>query len=108
MRLASCWGDANQLMTQLKVGIIGCGIGMFHTNAYDAEPRVKMVALAGLDTDRCRALATKHNIPEIYTTYEELLANSDVDLVSVAVPNFLHAPVALAAIKAGKHVLMEK
>jgi len=95
-------------MAQIKVGIIGCGIATFHTSGYDADPRTKMVAIAGLDTDRCRALATKHDIPEIYTNYEDLLANADIDLVSVAVPNFLHAPVALAAIEAGKHVLMEK
>src|SRR5215218_4873750 len=96
-------------MTQhVKVGIIGCGIARFHTNGYKAEPRTKMVAIAGLDTDRCRALADEFNIPEVYSNYEDLLANADVDLVSVGVPNFLHAPVALAAIAAGKHVLMEK
>jgi len=67
-----------------------------------------MVAIAGLDTDRCRELAAKHNIPNVYSTYEELLANTDVDLVSIAVPNYLHLPVTLAAIKAGKHVLVEK
>lgn len=93
---------------QVKVGVIGCGIATFHTSAYESEPRAKMVAIAGLDTDRCRALATKHNIPEVYSNYEDLIANADVDLISVAVPNFLHLPVALAAIKAGKHVLMEK
>jgi len=93
---------------QVKVGIIGCGIATYHVSGYAVEPRTKMVAIAGLDTERCRALASKHDIPEIYSSYEELLANADVDLVSVAVPNFLHLPVALAAIKAGKHVLMEK
>jgi predicted dehydrogenase len=95
-------------MTQVKVGIIGCGIATFHTSGYAADPRTKMVAIAGLDTDRCKDLAAKHGIAEVYTNYEDLLANADVDLVSVAVPNFLHLPVCLAAIKAGKHILMEK
>src|SRR3954447_13759199 len=95
-------------MSQIRVGIIGCGIASFHTSAYAAESRTKMVAIAGLDTDRCRELAAKHNIPNVYSTYEELLANTDVDLVSIAVPNYLHLPVTLAAIKAGKHVLVEK
>ena len=93
---------------QVKVGIIGCGIARFHTNGYKADPRTKMVAIAGLDTDRCHALADEFHIPEVYSDYEDLLANSDVDMVSVGVPNFLHLPVALAAIKAGKHILMEK
>lgn len=96
------------MVEQVKVGIIGCGIGTFHTSGYAADPRTRMVAIAGLDTDRCQALATKHDIPEIYSNYEDLLANADVDLVSIAVPNFLHLPVALAAFKAGKHVIMEK
>lgn len=95
-------------MSQVKVGIIGCGIATFHTSGYAAEPRAKMVAIAGLDTDRCRELAKKHDIPEVYTDYKDLIEKADVDLVSVAVPNFLHLPVALAAINAGKHVLMEK
>jgi predicted dehydrogenase len=101
-------GDPNAHMTHLKVGIIGCGIATFHTSAYESDSRTKLVAIAGLDTDRCRSIAAKHNIPEIYGHYEDLLANADVDIVSVCVPNFLHAPVALAAIRAGKHVLMEK
>lgn len=95
-------------MDQVKVGIIGCGIAQFHTSAYAAEPRAKMVAIAGLDTDRCRELAQKHDIAEIYSDYRELIEKADIDLVSVAVPNHLHLPVALAAIHAGKHVLMEK
>lgn len=95
-------------MAQVKVGIIGCGVATFHTSGYAAEPRTKMVAIAGLDTDRCKDLAAKHGIAEVYSDYQDLLANADIDLVSVAVPNFLHAPVALAAIAAGKHVLMEK
>jgi predicted dehydrogenase len=95
-------------MDQVKVGIIGCGIAMFHTSAYAAEPRAKMVAIAGLDADRCRELARKHDIPEIYSDYRDLIEQADVDLVSVAVPNHLHLPVALAAIRAGKHILMEK
>ena len=96
------------MQTPIKVGIIGCGIAMYHTSGYAEEPRTKMVAIAGLDTDRCHDLAKKHGIPEVYSSYEELLAKADVDLVSVAVPNFLHLPVGLAAIKAGKHVIMEK
>jgi predicted dehydrogenase len=93
---------------QLRVGIIGCGAGIFHLQGYQEEPRAKVVALAGLDTDRCQSLATKFDIPRIYRDYRELLEQDDVDAVSVAVPNNLHAPVAIAAFEAGKHVLIEK
>lgn len=93
---------------QLRVGIIGCGAGIFHLEGYQTEPRAKVVALAGLDTDRCEMLAKKFDVPRIYRDYQDLLADDDIDAVSVAVPNILHLPVALAAFKAGKHVLIEK
>lgn len=93
---------------QLRVGVIGCGAGIFHLEGYQEEPRAKVVAIAGLDTDRCEMLANKFDIPRVYRDYQDLLAQDDIDAVSVAVPNILHLPVALAAFEAGKHVLIEK
>ncbi len=93
---------------RLKVGVIGCGAGLFHLDGYAEEPRVQVVALAGLDTDRCQQLAQRFDIPYVYADYSELLANPDVQAVSIAVPNYLHLPVTLAALEAGKHVLVEK
>lgn len=93
---------------KLRIGVIGCGAGVFHLEGYAAEPRVKVVALAGLDTDRCQSLAKRFDIPGIYMDYRELLAQDDIDAVSIAVPNNLHNPVAIAALEAGKHVLIEK
>jgi predicted dehydrogenase len=93
---------------QLRVGVIGCGAGLFHLEGYADEPRVKTVALAGLDADRCQALAKRFDIPRVFRDYQDLLAEDDIDAVSIAVPNSLHAPVAIAALEAGKHVLIEK
>jgi predicted dehydrogenase len=93
---------------QIRIGVIGCGIAQWHLDGFALEPRAKVIAIAGLDTDRCVQLAHKFDIPNIYSDYKELLANPDIDAVSVAVPNILHHPIAMAAIKAGKHVLMEK
>ena len=92
----------------LRVGVIGCGAGLFHLEGYAAEPRAKVVALAGLDTDRCRSLARQFDVATVYGDYTELLADPSIDAVSVAVPNHLHLPVCLGAIEAGKHVLVEK
>jgi predicted dehydrogenase len=92
----------------IRVGVIGCGAGIFHLEGYSEDPRVKIVALAGLDTDRCERLAKQFDVPRIYREYQELLADDDIDAVSVVVPNFLHLPVAKAAFEAGKHVLVEK
>ena len=93
---------------QLRIGVIGCGAGIFHLEGYQQEPRATVVALAGLDTDRCQQLAQRFDVPRVYRDYRELLAQDDIDAVSIAVPNNLHLPVALAAFEAGKHVLIEK
>ena len=93
---------------KVRVGVIGCGAGLFHLEGYSADPRVEIVALAGLDTDRCESLAKRFDIPNVYRDYQDLLAQDDIQAVSIAVPNFLHKPVAIAALDAGKHVLIEK
>jgi len=92
----------------IRVGVIGCGAGVFHLRGYSEDPRVKIVALAGLDTDRCARLAKEYDIPRVYTDYQDLLSDHDIDAVSVVVPNNLHLPVSRAAFEAGKHVLVEK
>ena len=92
----------------LRVGIIGCGAGIFHLEGYTEEPRAEVVALAGLDTDRCQQLAKRFDVPHTYGDYSELLVHPNIDAVSVVVPNHLHLPVTLAALEAGKHVLVEK
>jgi len=92
----------------IRVGVIGCGAGIFHLQGYSEDPRVKIVALAGLDTERCQRLAREFEVPRVYSEYQELLADHDIDAVSVVVPNNLHLPVTRAAFEAGKHVLVEK
>jgi predicted dehydrogenase len=92
----------------VRAGVIGCGAGLFHLEGYAENPRATVVALAGLDAERCRSLAKQFDVPAIYGDYAELIAQPDIDAVSVAVPNNLHLPVCVAALEAGKHVLVEK
>jgi len=92
----------------VRIGVIGCGAGLFHLEGYAEEPRAKVVALAGLDTERCQQLSKRFDIPHVFGEYTELLAHPNVDAVSIATPNFLHLPMTLAAFDAGKHVLVEK
>lgn len=95
-------------MREITVGVIGCGIGQLHVEGFAADPRVKLAAIAGLDVDRCAPIQTKHLIPQRYEDYRELLADPAIDMVSVGVPNHLHREVTVAALEAGKHVLVEK
>ncbi|MGH2548290.1 MAG: Gfo/Idh/MocA family protein, partial [Thermomicrobiales bacterium] len=95
-------------MDQVRIGVIGCGIGLIHLEGYEKDPRANVMALAGLDEERCASLVQRFNIPQRYRNYEDLLANPEIDAVSVCVPNHLHAQVAIDALRAGKHVLIEK
>src|SRR2546430_8333799 len=93
----------------IRIGVIGVGwSGGVHLGAFTKLANVEVVALAGLEEDRLQELGEKYHVPHIYRHYEELLARDDIDAVSIGVPNFLHAPVAVAALKRGMHVLCEK
>jgi predicted dehydrogenase len=93
----------------LRVGVIGLGwAGQRHLEAYDALPGAKVVALAGLEEPEREALAARFGIERQVARWEDLLDFDDLDAVSVAVPTFLHAPIAIAALARGLHVLSEK
>lgn len=93
---------------RLRVGVIGAGVGALHLAAYAQIPQVEIVALAGLDDERVRRVAAEYSVPQTYREYADLLAAPNIDAVSVCLPNALHAPVSVAALEAGKHVLVEK
>ncbi|MEU8434938.1 Gfo/Idh/MocA family oxidoreductase [Streptomyces sp. NPDC029216] len=93
----------------LRFGIIGAGvIGGVHARTLARLPgRAALVAVAGHGPDRARALAAEHGC-DWHATARELLARPDLDAVCVCVPSGLHAEVGEAALRAGKHVLVEK
>jgi len=93
---------------KVRVGIVGVGIGSYHAHAYSKLPNVEIAALCDIDADRARQVAERFGVPRIYTDYEAMLAEEKLDAVSVCTPNALHAPVAIAALEAGCHVLCEK
>lgn len=93
----------------LRVGVVGLGFaGETHTKAYLQLPKVEVLALAGLEKERLAQLGQAYNVPHLHEDYRELVARDDLDIVSVCTPNYLHAPVAIAALESGKHVLCEK
>jgi predicted dehydrogenase len=93
----------------LRVGVIGLGwAGQQHLEAYAARQDVDVVGIAGLETDLREQLAARYDIPLPLADWEGLIAAGELDAVSIALPTFLHAPVAIAALDAGLHVLSEK
>jgi predicted dehydrogenase len=94
---------------ELRVGVIGLGwAGQQHIAAYDALAGARVVAIAGLEEPVRDQLATRYGIDEQVARWEDLLELDGLDAVSVAVPTFLHAPIAIAALERGMHVLCEK
>ena len=93
----------------LRVGVIGVGwAGQQHVAAYDALPGAEVVAIAGLEEAVRSELAAQYGVERHVDRWEDLLAVDGLDAVSVAVPTFLHAPIAIAALERGLHVLCEK
>ena len=95
--------------TTLKAGVVGLGwAGQQHMDAYAHLPGVELVAIAGMEDEPRAALGTKYGVTRLYRDWKELVAEGDLDVISVAVPTFLHAPIAVGALDAGIHVLSEK
>ena len=96
---------------KIKVGVIGMGaIGAVHSEAYTtnaASADVELTAICDVSADRLKSQGDRFNVQKRFVDYRELL-KTDVDAVSVCVGNTLHKDVAVAALKAGKSVLLEK
>jgi predicted dehydrogenase len=99
----------NRRKTHFNVAVIGAGgIGQDHLASFKLHPAATVVALAEVSPVRGREAAVRFAIPELVTDYRKLLGRPDIDVISVALPNYLHAKVALDALKAGKHVMLDK
>jgi predicted dehydrogenase len=94
---------------RLRCGVIGAGAsGIEHLNSLLHCPRATAVALAEIHPQRAKDATDRFKIPRSYADYHELLDQPDIDAVTIAVPNHLHARIALDALQARKHVLVEK
>ncbi len=91
----------------LKVGVIGAGaMGKNHIRIYSEMPGVELVGISDIDRELVEGLAQQYNT-KAFTDYIELLAQG-LDAVSIVVPTKMHRQVAIDAIEAGAHVLVEK
>ena len=99
-----------RMARQIRIGVAGCGkiARVSHIPALNAVPGAKVTALC--DSDHARMVAVEKELAPgaaMFDTYPDLVA-SDLDAVTICTPNDLHCPMALAAFKAGLHVLCEK
>ena len=98
---------------KLGVGVSGIGwCAAQHIVAFQRNPQTAVTWLHGRDRDRTRANLDKYGVTtpdaRITTRFADLLEASDVDIISIATPNHLHADQAVAAARAGKHIVLEK
>jgi predicted dehydrogenase len=91
------------------IGLIGAGgIAQTHLRTLAAIPDVKVAAVADIDLEAAQRTAARWEIPDVHQDYRELVSRGDIEGVLVCTPTAVHAPPAIAALEAGKHVLVEK
>lgn len=98
------------MSTPLRVGVVGAGaIAIYgHIPGYQKVDGVEVTAICDTNLDRARAVAARFNVAHAFDDYRTMLEQTPLDIVSVCVPNIYHAPVTLAALEAGAHVMCEK
>lgn len=98
-------------MAKKKIGVAVIGSGSIatyrHAPEYAANPNVEILAFVDRVPERAEKLAKKYDAKSL-TKWEDALELKGVDAVSVCTPNAFHAPITIAALKAGKHTLCEK
>ena len=96
-------------MKNIRIGIIGVGqIGKSHLHAYSQIKGAQVVAAADVNEAELKKVAGDYKIPDTYASFRELLKRDDLDSVDVCLHNNFHAPVTIAALRAGKNVYCEK
>lgn len=92
----------------IRIGVIGCRVGRLWVEGARAGNDTLAWAVADLDRDLARRVAQENNVPRVYRDYRELLADDGVDAVGVATAPDVRKPMVIDALRAGKHVLVQK
>src|SRR5699024_7130516 len=94
---------------RLRAGVIGLAWARpQHAAAYAADPAVDLAALSAMEDALLTQFGDAHDEPGRYLGWKQMIAEAELDVVSIATPTFLHEPMAIHALEAGVHVLTEK
>ncbi len=99
------------MVDKIQVGIIGLGrISSLHLSAYKPENELdaELIAVCDKNKKRAQEVAKEFNVEHVYTNYEDLLSNEEIDAVEILTPHHLHAEQTIKAAKAGKHISLQK
>jgi predicted dehydrogenase len=95
--------------TRLRIAVVGGGIGTQHIDALLELPdQFELVAFCDIDPAKAQNVADRYAIGSATTSYDELLARDEIDIVDICTPSSLHVAQTRAALEAGKHVICEK
>ena len=97
-------------MREFNIGVIGCGgiAAKAHFPNIDKIPYLHLYGVCDVDIKRAEAIKAQYNCPVATGDYKDLINDPKIDAIHICTPNFLHAPIAIEALKAKKHVLIEK
>jgi predicted dehydrogenase len=94
---------------KLKVGMLGLGgIANTHVPGWAASPHTELVAGSDINTAVFPTWKEKYGVGRFYEKAEDLINDPEIDIIDICTPNMFHAPQAVAALTAGKHVICEK
>ena len=101
---------ADKSEKRIRVALVGTGnvAQVAHLPAYQNIPGAELVALVDEDTVKCSVLQKQYGVARAYDDFTVMLEKEEIDAVDICTPNYLHAPMAIAALRAGRHVLCEK
>ena len=96
-------------MIPIRVAIVGCGrISDLHEMGYRNREDAIITAVYDIDKTRAQTQAKAWSVEKVCSSYEEILADPEIDIVELLVPHHLHASMTVEACQAGKHVSVQK
>jgi predicted dehydrogenase len=97
------------MSSKIGVGVVGvAGIARTHYPGWEKSPHTELVALCDVNQEALDRIGEEKGVQRRYTKFEDMLADPDVKIVDVCTPSAFHAPLTIAALEAGKHVICEK
>jgi predicted dehydrogenase len=96
-------------MNKIRFGILGCGvIGDVHAKAIIDTEGAELLAMCDVNAERAGEYARRHGCKKAYSDFGKMLEDEEIDAVAICTPSGLHKEQAIQALRAGKHVLLEK
>ncbi len=93
---------------KIRVAVVGGNFGEKHIQGFQQCPEIEVLAICRRQRELAKQLSQRYQIRRYYTDFYEMVRSQDIDVVSLAVPNYLHHPMTMSALEHGKHVVCEK